>query len=139
VFPGLRQVHWNLVIVAEAHRMSASDPEHKTQRYRPRRDASDHILLLRATAHRGDHDNVSFFSCSIPMVDLEGKGTVVVEKHNVLMVAAHDYRNAAQGRPLQVTGGSRPNRWLAIKKVVLIEDPARRRPCRVQEGQPVTR
>jgi SNF2-related domain len=34
VLPGLRQVHWNLVIVDEAHRMSASDPEHKTQRYR---------------------------------------------------------------------------------------------------------
>jgi superfamily II DNA or RNA helicase len=29
VLPGLRQVHWELVIVDEAHRMSASDPEHK--------------------------------------------------------------------------------------------------------------
>ena len=64
VLPGLRQVHWNLVIVDEAHRMSASDPEHKTQRYRLGellRDASDHILLLTATPHRGDPDNFSFF------------------------------------------------------------------------------
>jgi superfamily II DNA or RNA helicase len=62
--PGLRQVHWNLVIVDEAHRMSASDPEHKTQRYRLGellRDASDHILLLTATPHRGDPENFSFF------------------------------------------------------------------------------
>jgi hypothetical protein len=46
VLPGLRQVHWELVIVDEAHRMSASDPEHKTQRYRLgelMRDTSDHL------------------------------------------------------------------------------------------------
>lgn len=52
ILPGLRQVHWDLVIVDEAHRMSASDPEHKTQRYRLGellRDTSDHILLLTAT------------------------------------------------------------------------------------------
>jgi superfamily II DNA or RNA helicase len=64
VLPGLRQVHWNLVIIDEAHRMSASDPEHKTQRYRLGellRDASDHILLLTATPHRGDPENFSFF------------------------------------------------------------------------------
>lgn len=64
VLPGLRQVHWNLVIVDEAHRMSASDPEHKTQRYRLGellRDASDHILLLTATPHRGVPENFSFF------------------------------------------------------------------------------
>jgi len=44
--------------------MSASDPEHKTQRYRLGellRDTSDHILLLTATPHRGDRDNFSFF------------------------------------------------------------------------------
>ncbi|MGH9674995.1 MAG: DEAD/DEAH box helicase, partial [Bryobacteraceae bacterium] len=64
VLPGLRQVAWNLVIIDEAHRMSASDPEHKTQRYRLGellRDASDHILLLTATPHKGDPENFSFF------------------------------------------------------------------------------
>ena len=64
ILPSLRQVHWDLVIVDEAHRMSASDPEHKTQRYRLGellRDTSDHILLLTATPHRGDPENFSFF------------------------------------------------------------------------------
>src|SRR3990167_8981434 len=64
ILPGLRQVHWDLVIVDEAHRMSASDPEHKTHRYRLGellRDTSDHILLLTATPHRGDPENFSFF------------------------------------------------------------------------------
>jgi superfamily II DNA or RNA helicase len=64
ILPGLRQAHWDLVIVDEAHRMSASDPEHKTQRYRLGellRDTTDHILLLTATPHRGDPDNFSFF------------------------------------------------------------------------------
>jgi SNF2 family DNA or RNA helicase len=64
VLPGLRQVHWELVIVDEAHRMSASDPEHKTQRYRLGelvRDTSDHLLLLTATPHKGDPENFSFF------------------------------------------------------------------------------
>ncbi|MGH3086463.1 MAG: DEAD/DEAH box helicase, partial [Rubrobacteraceae bacterium] len=64
ILPGLRQVRWDLVIVDEAHRMSASDPEHKTQRYRLGellRDSTDHILLLTATPHRGDPVNFSFF------------------------------------------------------------------------------
>jgi len=64
ILAGLRQVHWELVIVDEAHRMSASDSEHKTQRYRLGellRDTSDHFLLLTATPHRGDPENFSFF------------------------------------------------------------------------------
>lgn len=64
VLPGLRQVRWDLVIVDEAHRMSASDPEHKTLRYRLGellRDTSDHLLLLTATPHKGDPVNFSFF------------------------------------------------------------------------------
>lgn len=64
ILPGLRQVHWDLTIVDEAHRMSASDLEHKTLRYRLGellRDASDHLLLLTATPHKGDPINFSFF------------------------------------------------------------------------------
>ena len=34
ILSGLRQAHWELIIVDEAHRMSAADREHKTQRYR---------------------------------------------------------------------------------------------------------
>jgi hypothetical protein len=53
VLPGLRQVHWDLVIVDEAHRMSASDESHKSLRYKLGellRDTSDHMLLLTAAA-----------------------------------------------------------------------------------------
>jgi superfamily II DNA or RNA helicase len=64
ILPGLRQVHWDLVIVDEAHRMSASDESHKSLRYRLGellRDTSDHMLLLTATPHRGDPQNFSLF------------------------------------------------------------------------------
>ncbi len=64
MLPGLRQVHWDLVIVDEAHRMSASDESHKSLRYRLGellRDTTDHMLLLTATPHRGDPQNFSLF------------------------------------------------------------------------------
>ena len=64
ILPGLRQVHWDLVIVDEAHRMSASDESHKNLRYKLGellRDTSDHMLLLTATPHRGDPKNFSLF------------------------------------------------------------------------------
>lgn len=64
ILPGLRQVHWDLVIVDEAHRMSASDETHKTARYRLGellRDTADHLLLLTATPHRGDPVNFTLF------------------------------------------------------------------------------
>jgi len=64
ILPGLKQVRWDLVIIDEAHRMSASDTSHKSMRYRlgeMLRDTSDHILLLTATPHRGDPINFSLF------------------------------------------------------------------------------
>ena len=64
ILPGLRQVHWDLVIVDEAHRMSAADKSHKSLRYRLGellRDSSDHLLLLTATPHKGDPVNFSLF------------------------------------------------------------------------------
>src|SRR5262245_15362120 len=64
ILAGLRQVHWDLVIVDEAHRMSASDESHKSLRYRlgeMLRDSSDHMLLLTATPHKGDPQNFSLF------------------------------------------------------------------------------
>ena len=64
VLPGLRQVNWDLVIVDEAHRMSASDESHKSQRYRlgeMLRDLTDHMLLLTATPHKGDPKNFTLF------------------------------------------------------------------------------
>ena len=64
ILAGLRQVHWDLVIVDEAHRMSAADESHKSLRYRLGellRDSSDHLLLLTATPHKGDPVNFSLF------------------------------------------------------------------------------
>jgi len=64
VLPGLRQCHWDLVIIDEAHRMSARDESHKSMRYKLGellRDTSDHILLLTATPHKGDPANFSLF------------------------------------------------------------------------------
>ena len=64
ILPGLRQVHWDLVIVDEAHHMSARDETHKSQRYRLGellRDSADHMLLLTATPHKGDPQNFTLF------------------------------------------------------------------------------
>lgn len=64
ILPGLEQVRWDLVIVDEAHRMSARDETHKSQRYRlgeMLRDSADHVLLLTATPHRGDPQNFTLF------------------------------------------------------------------------------
>ena len=64
VLPGLRQVHWDLVIVDEAHRMSWTPPARKTARYalgELLRDTSDHLLMLTATPHKGDPANFSLF------------------------------------------------------------------------------
>ncbi|MGH6692732.1 MAG: DEAD/DEAH box helicase, partial [Gammaproteobacteria bacterium] len=64
VLPSLRQSHWDLVIVDEAHRMSASAEDKKSLRYKLGellREITDHYLLLTATPHRGDPDNFSLF------------------------------------------------------------------------------
>ena len=64
VLPGLKQVRWDLVIVDEAHRMSARDESHKSLRYKLGallRDTSDHMLLLTATPHKGDPKNFTLF------------------------------------------------------------------------------
>jgi SNF2 family DNA or RNA helicase len=64
VLPGLRQVHWDLVIVDEAHRMSWTPPSRKTARYalgELMRDTSDHMLMLTATPHKGDPQNFTLF------------------------------------------------------------------------------
>ena len=64
VLPGLRQVHWDLVIIDEAHCMSWSPPARKTARYalgELLRDTTDHMLMLTATPHKGDPQNFTLF------------------------------------------------------------------------------
>ncbi len=76
ILPGLRQVHWDLVIVDEAHRMSARDETHKSQRYKLGellRDSADHVLLLTATPHKGDPQNFTLF---LQLLDRDAYGDV---------------------------------------------------------------
>ena len=65
ILPSVRQADdWDLVIVDEAHRMSARDSEHKSERYRLgelMREKTAHFLLLTATPHKGDPANFSLF------------------------------------------------------------------------------
>jgi len=64
VLPGLKQVHWDLVVIDEAHRMSWTPPSRKTARYalgELLRDTSDHMLMLTATPHKGDPQNFTLF------------------------------------------------------------------------------
>jgi superfamily II DNA or RNA helicase len=67
----LRSVHWDLVIVDEAHKMSASAYQgrdrvkiDKTKRYQVGEILSrhtNHLLFLTATPHRGDPENFRLF------------------------------------------------------------------------------
>ena len=64
VLESLGRTTWDLVIVDEAHRMSASDPEHKTERYKLGELLSQkthHLLLLTGTPHKGDPVNFCLF------------------------------------------------------------------------------
>ncbi len=64
VSESLQRAYWDLVIVDEAHRMSASDAEHKTERYRLGELLSQrthHFLLLTGTPHKGDPVNFCLF------------------------------------------------------------------------------
>ena len=60
----LMRSHWDLVIVDEAHKMSAYSEEKKTLAYQlgeALSDRTDHYLLMTATPHKGDPENFSLF------------------------------------------------------------------------------
>src|SRR3954471_15451517 len=60
----LLRSHWDLVIVDEAHKMSASSADHKTLAYQLGEALSqrtDHFLLMTATPHKGDPQNFCLF------------------------------------------------------------------------------
>ncbi len=67
VMPSLAAVHWDLVIVDEAHKMAAyryGKKVEKTKRYRLGETlsrTSTHLLFLTATPHRGDPENFRLF------------------------------------------------------------------------------
>ena len=60
----LLRSHWDLVIVDEAHKMSAYSTDKKTLAYQLGEALSgmtDHYLLMTATPHKGDPDNFCLF------------------------------------------------------------------------------
>ncbi len=60
----LLRSHWDLVIVDEAHKMSASGEERKTLAYQlgeALSEMTDHYLLMTATPHKGDPDHFRLF------------------------------------------------------------------------------
>ncbi len=60
----LLRSHWDLVIVDEAHKMSAYSAEKKTLAYQlgeALADMTDHYLLMTATPHKGDPQNFCLF------------------------------------------------------------------------------
>ena len=63
-FSSLMRSHWDLVIVDEAHKMSAYSEDKKTLAYKLGEALSDrtsHLLLMTATPHKGDPDNFCLF------------------------------------------------------------------------------
>src|SRR5689334_1543395 len=60
----LLRSHWDLIIVDEAHKMSAYDSDKKTLAYQLGESLSamtDHYLLMTATPHKGDPENFRLF------------------------------------------------------------------------------
>ncbi len=60
----LMRSNWDLIIVDEAHKMSAYSEEKKTLAYQlgeSLSDMTDHYLLMTATPHKGDPKNFSLF------------------------------------------------------------------------------
>ncbi len=67
ILPSLSSTHFDLVIVDEAHKMSAyqyGDKIHKSKRYKLGETLShitEHLLFLTATPHKGDPENFRLF------------------------------------------------------------------------------
>ncbi len=61
----LLRSHWDLIIVDEAHKMSANNEKKKTLAYqlgeKLSSEMTDHLLLMTATPHKGDPNNFRLF------------------------------------------------------------------------------
>src|ERR1700730_3894320 len=72
----LLRSHWDLVIVDEAHKMSAASADHKTLAYQLGEELSrrtDRFLLMTATPHKGDPQNFCLF---LELLDRDAYGDV---------------------------------------------------------------
>ena len=64
ILPGLRQIHWDLVIADDSHRMLCSPPAREAARYslgELLKGLTDRFLMLAVTSHKGDRENFSLF------------------------------------------------------------------------------
>lgn len=72
----LLRSEWDLIVVDEAHKMSAYDKDHKTLAYQlgeAMSDKTDHFLMMTATPHKGDPDNFCLF---LELLDKDVYGNV---------------------------------------------------------------
>jgi len=72
----LLRSRWDMVIVDEAHRMSARSEDHTTYAYRLGRELSkmtDHYLLMTATPHKGDPEHFRRF---LALLDADVYGSI---------------------------------------------------------------
>lgn len=72
----LLRSRWDLVIVDEAHKMSARSEDHKTYAYKLGENLSkmtDHYLLMTATPHKGDPDHFRRF---LALLDADVYGSI---------------------------------------------------------------
>ena len=82
----LLRSHWDLIIVDEAHKMSASSQDHQTLAYQLGKALSlmtDHYLLMTATPHKGDPENFRLF---LELLDKDVYGDIksleaAIERH----------------------------------------------------------
>jgi superfamily II DNA or RNA helicase len=72
----LLRTHWDLVIVDEAHKMSAASRDKKTLAYELGEELAkrtDHYLLMTATPHKGDPQNFCLF---LELLDKDAYGDI---------------------------------------------------------------
>src|SRR5438874_3537206 len=77
----LLRSRWDLIIVDEAHRMSAPGEDRKTYAYRLGESLSrmtDHYLLMTATPHKGDQDHFRRF---LALLDADVYGSIKSLQH----------------------------------------------------------
>jgi len=77
----LLRSRWDLVIVDEAHKMSARSEDHKTYAYRLGENLSkmtDHFLLMTATPHKGDPEHFRRF---LALLDADVYGSIQSLEH----------------------------------------------------------
>ena len=87
----LLRSRWDLIIVDEAHKMSAYSADKKTLAYRLGESLSemtDHYLLMTATPHKGDPDNFCLF---LELLDRDVYGDVKSLEEAMRRNSAHFY------------------------------------------------